>query len=54
MRHLSVNSNGTHSYDMYKDIEEALAQRRGIPFTDKFIGGLPIGLELPNGVVIGA
>jgi salicylate hydroxylase len=39
---------------MYKDVEEALAQRMGSPFTEKFIHGLPIGLELPNGVVIGA
>ncbi|KIW97221.1 uncharacterized protein Z519_02613 [Cladophialophora bantiana CBS 173.52] len=43
-----------NAYDMYKDIEEILAQRRGLPFEEKFIRGLPIGLELPNGVVIGA
>jgi salicylate hydroxylase len=41
-------------YDMYKDIEQALAEHRGQSYTDKFIHGLPIGLELPNGVVIGA
>lgn len=39
---------------MYKDIEEILAFHRGVNYTDKFIRGLPIGLELPNGVVIGA
>lgn len=41
-------------YDMYKDIEEHLARRRGVVYTDKFINGLPVGLELPSGVVIGA
>lgn len=40
-------------YDMYKDVEEALAQRAGTPFTQKFTKGLPIGMKLPNGVVIG-
>jgi salicylate hydroxylase len=39
---------------MYKDVEEHLAKKRGVQYTDKFICGLPIGLELPNGVVIGA
>jgi salicylate hydroxylase len=41
-------------YDMYKDIEQALAEYRGQSYTGKFLHGLPIGLELPNGVVIGA
>jgi salicylate hydroxylase len=39
---------------MYKDVEQHLAQRRGVSYTDKYIDGLPMGLELPNGVVIGA
>lgn len=38
---------------MYKDIEEAIAQRAGTPFTQKFIKGLPIGLELSPGVIVG-
>lgn len=38
---------------MYKDIEQHLAQRRGEAYTEKFIDGLPIGLELPSGVVVG-
>ncbi|KIX10666.1 uncharacterized protein Z518_01750 [Rhinocladiella mackenziei CBS 650.93] len=42
-----------NAYDMYKDIEEKLAFRRGTAFTDKFLHGLPIGLELPNGVTVG-
>lgn len=39
---------------MYKDIEEKLAKKRKETYSDKYIGGLPIGLQLPNGVVIGA
>lgn len=41
-------------YDMYRDIEEKLAAKRGSPYTGKFICGLPIGLELPSGITIGA
>ncbi|OBT90290.1 hypothetical protein VE02_03374 [Pseudogymnoascus sp. 03VT05] len=43
-----------NTYDMYKDIEEKLAQVQGQMFTKKFLCGLPIGLELPNGIIIGA
>lgn len=39
---------------MYKDIDEELAKARGQEYKDKYLHGLPIGLELPNGVVIGA
>jgi len=42
-----------HSYDMYKDIEGTLAEQRGETFTAGYIHGLPVGLKLPNGVVIG-
>ncbi len=35
------------------DIEEQLALKRGEDFSAKFTKGLPIGLELPNGVIIG-
>ncbi|KAL0935874.1 salicylate hydroxylase [Colletotrichum truncatum] len=42
-----------NAYDMYKDIEEVIAKRAGTPFTQKFTKGLPIGMKLPNGVVIG-
>jgi salicylate hydroxylase len=38
---------------MYRDIEEKLAAKRGTRYADKFISGLPIGLELPNGITIG-
>jgi salicylate hydroxylase len=38
---------------MYKDIEEALARRRGSPFTAPFTKGLPLGLKLSNGVTVG-
>ncbi|KAB8239695.1 FAD-dependent oxidoreductase [Aspergillus alliaceus] len=42
-----------NAYDMYKDIEEAIARRRGIPFTAPFTQGLPLGLKLSNGVTVG-
>ncbi|GJC92827.1 FAD-dependent urate hydroxylase 1 [Colletotrichum higginsianum] len=35
------------------DIEEAIAQRSGASFNQKFIRGLPIGLELSPGVIVG-
>lgn len=38
---------------MYKDIEQGLAEKRGIPYTDKFLKGLPLGMKLSNGVTIG-
>ncbi|KPI37462.1 FAD-dependent urate hydroxylase [Cyphellophora attinorum] len=42
-----------NAYDMYHDIEEVLARRRDETYTGKHLHGLPIGMELPNGVVIG-
>ncbi|KAM3436306.1 hypothetical protein NHJ13734_005139 [Beauveria thailandica] len=42
-----------NSYEMYKDVDEMLAKRRGIVFGEKFSRGLPLGLKLPNGVVVG-
>jgi salicylate hydroxylase len=39
---------------MYRDIEEKLAAKRGDQFAGKYICGLPIGLELPSGIIIGA
>ncbi|KAG5923908.1 hypothetical protein E4U42_004800 [Claviceps africana] len=42
-----------NAYDMYQDIAEHLAKRRGVAYTDKFANGLPVGLKLPNGVVVG-
>jgi salicylate hydroxylase len=39
---------------MSRDIEEKLAIKRGTTYTDNFLCGLPIGLELPNGITIGA
>jgi len=39
---------------MYKDIEEKLAKKKNVPFTDKFICGLPIGLKLSNGTTVSA
>ena len=38
---------------MYKDIEQALAERRGAAFREKYVRGLPVGLELPSGIIIG-
>ncbi|KAL3488183.1 hypothetical protein BJX62DRAFT_253487 [Aspergillus germanicus] len=42
-----------NAYDMYKDIEEVIANDRGVPFEQKFIRGLPVGLKLSNGVTVG-
>jgi len=42
-----------YSYDMYRDVEEKLAAKRGDLYTGEFICGLPIGLELPSGITIG-
>ncbi|RMZ92083.1 hypothetical protein DV736_g683, partial [Chaetothyriales sp. CBS 134916] len=42
-----------NAYNMYKDIEERLAERRSQCFTAKYLHGLPLGLELPNGVITG-
>lgn len=41
-----------NGYDMYKDVEQALAEKKGEQYNDKYIRGLPFGLELPNGIVI--
>lgn len=42
-----------NAYEMSKDIEEIIATRKGVPFTEKFIRGLPIGLKLSNGLTVG-
>lgn len=39
---------------MYRDIEEKLAAKRGAAWAEKFVCGLPLGLELPNGVTVSA
>lgn len=38
---------------MYKDIEENLAGQRRISYTDSYVKGLPVGLEMSNGVIVG-
>ncbi|KAL2681396.1 hypothetical protein Neosp_009007 [[Neocosmospora] mangrovei] len=43
-----------NAYDMYKDVEEKLAKKRGEKYLGKFLCGLPLGMELPNGVIIGS
>ena len=40
-------------YDIPMDVEEQLALKRGEDFGANFTKGLPIGLELPNGIIIG-
>lgn len=39
---------------MYKDVEESLARNRKMPYDGKFVQGLPIGLRMSNGVIVGA
>jgi salicylate hydroxylase len=43
-----------NAYDMFRDVEEKLAQLRGQKYAGPFMCGLPVGLEMPNGVIIGA
>lgn len=40
---------------MYRDIEEKLASYEGVPYMgkEKWNNGLPIGLKLSTGVIIG-
>lgn len=38
---------------MYQDAEEVLARRRNEQYTGKHLHGLPIGMELPNGITVG-
>jgi len=42
-----------NAYDMYRDIEEKMAEGKNVKYADRYICGLPVGLQLPNGVVIG-
>jgi salicylate hydroxylase len=42
-----------NGYDMYKDIDQAFAEKRGVPYTDGYIKGLPVGFKLSNGVTVG-
>lgn len=41
-----------NGYDMYKDIDQAFAERRGLPYKDTYLRGLPFGLKLSNGITI--
>ncbi|KAJ9637425.1 hypothetical protein H2204_004849 [Knufia peltigerae] len=38
-------------YDMYKDIEQRLAEHRDEPFNEPWLNGLPKGLRLPSGIL---
>lgn len=38
---------------MYKDVEQSLAEIRHNSYTDTYIKGLPVGLEMSNGVIVG-
>lgn len=48
---MSQNTNMIFRYDMYEDVKEQIARRRGTAYTEEFVKGLPIGLELPSGVI---
>ncbi|KAJ4989223.1 salicylate hydroxylase [Stagonosporopsis vannaccii] len=41
-----------NGYDMYKDIDQAFAEQRGVVYTDKYVRGLPFGLQLSNGITV--
>ncbi|KAI5467234.1 hypothetical protein BGZ63DRAFT_477235 [Mariannaea sp. PMI_226] len=40
-----------NAYDMYEDVKEKLAVRRGAVYSEKYSKGLPFGLQLPSGIV---
>lgn len=37
---------------MYKDIDQAFAEKEGRPYTDNYVKGLPFGLKLSNGITV--
>jgi salicylate hydroxylase len=39
-------------YDMYKDIEQALAERRGLSYSYTYVRGLPFELQFSNGTTV--
>lgn len=39
-------------YDMYMDIEQALAERRGLSYSYTYVRGLPFGLQLSNDTTV--
>lgn len=41
-----------NAYDMYQDVAEVLAAKRGVQYEGRFVRGLPYGLKLP-GVTVG-
>ncbi|KAI8943675.1 hypothetical protein NX059_001659 [Plenodomus lindquistii] len=43
-----------NAYYMYKDIDQAWAERRRILYRDSWSRGLPLGLKLSNGVTVSA
>lgn len=43
-----------NAYDMYEDVKEKLAEAQGRKYEGRFLSGLPLGLEMPNGVTVGS
>ncbi|WPH03957.1 FAD-dependent urate hydroxylase-like protein [Acrodontium crateriforme] len=43
-----------NAYDMYRDIEEKLAAVKEVQYGDSYVCGLPVGMKLLNGIVVGA
>jgi salicylate hydroxylase len=41
-----------NGYDMYKDIDQAFAERQGKTYTGRYVRGLPFGLKLSNSVTV--
>ncbi|KAK7431948.1 hypothetical protein QQZ08_001567 [Neonectria magnoliae] len=40
-----------NAYDMYQDVKENISRRRGNSYSEEYVKGLPVGLELPSGIV---
>lgn len=41
-----------NAYDMYEDIDEAVAENEGVPYTGTYIKGLPLELRNSKGPTV--
>lgn len=41
-----------NGYDMYRDIEQKIAEAKGVEYTGEYVKGLPFGLKMSNGITV--